>query len=53
MLIEWPKTIINRWFEKYNGVFWGKVNYAQEMILYKKYMRTSSATNKTISDAKF
>jgi len=29
------------------------VNYAQETMLHQKYMRTSSATNKTISDGKF
>jgi hypothetical protein len=53
MCLEWPKNFINRWFDKQNGIFWGRVNYAQEMMLHQKYMKTSSATNKTISDAKF
>ena len=53
MCIEWPKSIITRMFEKVLSNFCGKVNYSQETLIHMKHMRTSSATNKTISEVKF
>ena len=53
IFIEWPKQIIEDIFNKFFDELLTKISNAMKMMIYKKYMKVSGASNKTISQGKF
>lgn len=53
VFVEWPKGIVEDLFHKYFDEMLTKIREAQKMMIYKKYMKVSGASNKTISKGKF
>lgn len=51
--VEWPKGIVENFFHKIFNEMLTKIREAQKMMIYKKYMKISGASNKTISKGKF
>jgi hypothetical protein len=53
VFVEWPKGIVENLFHRYFDGMLTKIREAQKMMIYKKYMKISGASNKTISKGKF
>jgi len=53
MMVEWPKHWVDRLFNSCFDEFTTRVRHAQKIMIFRKYMKVSSATNKTVSSEEF
>jgi hypothetical protein len=51
--VEWPKGIAENLFHRFFDGKLTKIRESQKVMIYKKYMKISGASNKTVSKGKF